>query len=100
MAVTGFYTHHTILLLLSDHVSRPGPVSPEMRKQKIFEGGNPERGISLSQNEGTRQMIRVTRCTACDGSGKEDAPPGIHKKCQYCRGTGWVEFREIIHYGK
>jgi DnaJ-class molecular chaperone len=45
-------------------------------------------------------MIKVAKCTACDGSGKENAPPGIHKKCHYCRGTGWVEYREIIHYGK
>jgi DnaJ-class molecular chaperone len=45
-------------------------------------------------------MIKVTKCMACDGSGKENTPPGIYKKCHYCRGTGWVEYREIIHAGK
>ncbi len=45
-------------------------------------------------------MRRVAKCDSCDGTGKESAPPGIHKKCIYCRGTGWVEHREIIRYGK
>jgi DnaJ-class molecular chaperone len=45
-------------------------------------------------------MIKVVKCTACNGTGKESAPPGLHKKCHYCRGTGWVEQRELIRYGK
>jgi hypothetical protein len=62
----------------------PNLVHPEQRKNSF----------------GRMQMIRVTRCAACDGSGKENAPPGIHKKCNYCRGTGWVEYREIIRRSK
>lgn len=51
-----------------------------------------ERKLPEKQNshrERTRKKVRTTKCTMCDGNGKDSLTPGM--KCQLCEGKGFEE---------